>query len=182
LLFSVSLLPRLSKNVYLSQEKYLTLKSYSRKCGQRSHFFQQISTSKPNFIMKFSKFSIKISIMKSITNNLSKTVFCIKIVQQMAEISSKEGWKTSVSRQNRIKNPLENHDFFQVSHVFQPSFDNISAIWWPILMQNTILERLLVIDYMIEIWIWNFKNFMQKLGSKVKICWKKRDLWPHFLE
>jgi hypothetical protein len=29
--------------------------------------------------------------------NLSKTLFCIKIYQQMAEISSKEGWKTSIS-------------------------------------------------------------------------------------
>ncbi len=32
--------------------------------------------------------------MESTTNNLSKTVSCIKIDQEMAELSPKEGWKT----------------------------------------------------------------------------------------
>ncbi len=39
-------------------------------------------------------------------------------------------------------------------------------------MQNSVLERLLVVDYTIEIWIWNFENFMEKFGSDVEICWK----------
>ncbi len=39
-------------------------------------------------------------------------------------------------------------------------------------MQYTVLERLLVVDYMTEIWMWNFKNFIGKLGSKIEICWK----------
>jgi hypothetical protein len=42
-------------------------------------------------------------------------------------------------------------DFFEFSHVFQPSFDDISAICWPILMQNSVLETLLVVNYMNEI-------------------------------
>jgi hypothetical protein len=61
--------------------------------------------------------------------------------------------KHYISRKKRIKNPLENHAFFQVSHVFHHSFGDISAICWPILMQNTVLERLLVVDYMTEIWM-----------------------------
>jgi hypothetical protein len=53
----------------------------------------------------------------------------------------------------KFKKPLENYDLFELSHVFQPSFNDISAICWPIWMQNSVLERLLVVDYMTEIWI-----------------------------
>jgi hypothetical protein len=120
--------------------------------------------------MKFFKFHIRISGIKFTTNNLSKMVFCIG--QQISEISSKEGWKTCVSRKNRFKKTDRNHDLFEFPHVFQQSFDDISAICWPILMQNTILERLLVVDYMPEIQMSNFKNFMEKLASEVEICWK----------
>jgi hypothetical protein len=35
--------------------------------------------------------------------------------------------------------------------VFQHSSDDISAICWSILMQNSVLERLLVANYMTEI-------------------------------
>jgi hypothetical protein len=52
-----------------------------------------------------------------------------------------------------LKKLLENHDLFEVSHVFQLFLNDISAICWSILMQNSVLERLLVVDYMIEIWI-----------------------------
>ncbi len=52
-----------------------------------------------------------------------------------------------------LEKTLEKHDLFEVSHVFQPSFDDISAICWSILMQDTILERSLDVDYMAEIWI-----------------------------
>jgi hypothetical protein len=44
-------------------------------------------------------------------------------------------------------------DFWEKSSVFQYSFDDISAICWPILTKNIVLERLLVVDYMTEIWI-----------------------------
>jgi hypothetical protein len=40
-------------------------------------------------------------------------------------------------------------------------------------MQDTVLERSLVVEYTTEIWMWNFKNFMWKLSSKVEICWKR---------
>ncbi len=69
-----------------------------------------------------------------------------------------------------LKKPLENHDLFEVSHVFQPSFDEILAICWTIFMQISVLERLLVLDYKIEIWIRKFEIFMLKLGSEVEIC------------
>jgi hypothetical protein len=52
-----------------------------------------------------------------------------------------------------LKKPLEKHDLFEVSHVFKHSFGEISAICWMILMQNSVLERSLVVDYMAEIWI-----------------------------
>jgi hypothetical protein len=39
-------------------------------------------------------------------------------------------------------------------------------------MRNSILETLLVVDYMTEIWMWNFKNFIPKSGTEVEICWK----------
>jgi hypothetical protein len=48
-------------------------------------------------------------------------------------------------------------------------------------MQDTVLERLLVVDYMTDIWIRNLQNFVVKLVPEVEICWKKWDLWPHFL-
>jgi hypothetical protein len=39
LLFSVSWHPKLSQKVILVLRKFLELKSYSRKCSHRSHFF-----------------------------------------------------------------------------------------------------------------------------------------------
>jgi hypothetical protein len=48
---------------YKVPRKYLTLKSYSRKCGHRSHFFQQNSTLEPKFTTKFLKFRIQISVL-----------------------------------------------------------------------------------------------------------------------
>jgi hypothetical protein len=70
-----------------------------------------------------------------------------------------------------LKNVQElekNHDFLTVFlfafcekyNVFQPSFDDISASFWRILTQNSALERLLAVDYMFEIRMRNFKNFM----------------------
>jgi hypothetical protein len=38
-------------------------------------------------------------------------------------------------------------------HVFQSTFDDISTICWPILMQNSVLERSLAVDYVTEIWM-----------------------------
>jgi hypothetical protein len=60
-----------------------------------------------------------------------------------------------------VRNLKKNHgfltdflfDFWEKSSVFQYSLDDISAICWPILMQSSVLERLLVADYMTEIWI-----------------------------
>jgi hypothetical protein len=52
-----------------------------------------------------------------------------------------------------VKKPLQNYDFIKFLHVFQPSFDDNSAICWSILMQNSVLERLLVVENMTEIWI-----------------------------
>ncbi len=63
--------------------------------------------------------------------------------------------------------------FWRTTHVFQFSFDEILAICWPILMQDTVLESSLVVEYTAEIWIQNFKNFMAKFGFEIEICWKR---------
>jgi hypothetical protein len=52
----------------------------------------------------------------------------------------------SVSPQNPIKKPLEKHDLFEFSHVFQHSFGNISASFWSISLKNTDLETPLVVE------------------------------------
>jgi hypothetical protein len=44
-------------------------------------------------------------------------------------------------------------DFWEKSNIFQHSFADISAICWPILMKNSVLEMLLAIDYMSEIYL-----------------------------
>jgi hypothetical protein len=85
--------------------------------------------------MKFLKFHIQISVIKSTTNDLSKTLFCIKIGQQMAKISSKEGRQTTKKIEKHAK-IQKNHgfltdflfDFIELYNVFQPYFDDISAI------------------------------------------------------
>jgi hypothetical protein len=37
-------------------------------------------------------------------------------------------------------------------------------------MQDSALETLLVVDYMIKIWTQNLLNFIVKFGSKAEIC------------
>jgi hypothetical protein len=49
--------------------------------------------------------------------------------------------------------PLQNHDFIQLLHVFKPTFGDNSVICWSILMQDTVLKRLLVVNSMTAIWI-----------------------------
>ncbi len=53
----------------------------------------------------------------------------------------------------------------------------ISAICWPIWIKNSVLERLLVVDYMTEIRMWNFKNFMGK--PKFDKLWGVPKLFLH---
>ncbi len=86
--------------------------------------------------------------------------FGVKLSHEIFEISN------LIFSQKSNNKSVRKSWFFQVLHVFHPCFDDISAICWPIWMQNSVLERLLVVDYMTEIPMWNFKNFMGKLGSK----------------
>ncbi len=62
--------------------------------------------------------------------------------------------------------------------LFQPSFGDISAICWWILMQNSVLETSLVVDYMIEIRIRNFESsgFQSWLPSLKEKFWTLRHL------
>ncbi len=43
-------------------------------------------------------------------------------------------------------------------------------------MQDSVLETLWVVDYMIEIRTQNLLNFIVKFGSKDEISWKLKDL------
>ncbi len=73
---------------------------------------------------------------------------------------------------NKSNKPCFSNGFFiqfwWETDVFQHSFGK-----W-ILMQNSVLERLLVVDYMTDIWIWNLQNFVLKLVSEVENCYKKK--------
>jgi hypothetical protein len=43
-------------------------------------------------------------------------------------------------------------------------------------MKDSVLETLLVVDYMIEIWTQNLLSFLTKFGTKAEICWKLEEL------
>ncbi len=43
-------------------------------------------------------------------------------------------------------------------------------------MQDSILEALLVVDFMIKISAQSLLNFIVKFGSKAEICWKLEEL------
>ncbi len=81
------------QKIYICPKKILNTSKLFKEMWSKVPLFQQISTLETNFSMEISNFQIQISIIWS-TNNLSKTLICIKIVQQMAEISFKKGWKT----------------------------------------------------------------------------------------
>ncbi len=103
--------------------------SYSRKCDQRSHFFQQISSLEPNFATKFSRFQIQIPVMWFATNNVSKKLFCIKIHQHMAEISPKLGklvYKICTNFQYKTKN-IQECKMMNKPHHFQSIPSNSST-------------------------------------------------------
>jgi hypothetical protein len=48
-------------------------------------------------------------------------------------------------------------------------------------MQNSVLEALLVVLYMIKMTAQNFWNFIAKVGSKAEICRKLEELNRDFL-
>jgi hypothetical protein len=74
--------------------------------------------------MKFLKFHILILVMHYTTNDLSKTLFCIEIHQQMAEISSKECWKTQYKSIKSNKKFVRKPWFFSRFACFSTFF------WW----------------------------------------------------
>ncbi len=48
-------------------------------------------------------------------------------------------------------------------------------------MQDSVLETLLVVLYMIKITAQKFLNFIVKFGPKAEICWKLEELNQDFL-
>ncbi len=62
--------------------------------------------------------------------------------------------------------------FQSISHVFQQRIEYNFSFCESILMQDSVLETLLVEDYMIKIKAQNFWNFIVKFGTKNEICWK----------
>jgi hypothetical protein len=57
----------------------------------------------------------------------------------------------------------------------------ISSSSGSILIPDSVLKTLLVVDYTIYIWTQNLLNFIAKFGSKAEICWKLKDLKWIFL-
>ncbi len=66
--------------------------------------------------------------------------------------------------------------FQSISHVFRSSVEDISSFSGSILMKDSVLEALWVVDYMIEISAQSLLNFIVKFGSKAEICWKLKEL------
>ncbi len=79
---------------------------------------------------------------------------------------------------NRIK---KQYEILSISHVFRHSINDIfwSSGW--ILMQGSVLETLLVVDYIIKISSKSLSSFIVKFGSTAEICWKLEELKWHFL-
>jgi hypothetical protein len=96
--------------------------------------------------MKFLELSIQISAM-----TFPKRYFASKSTNKWLRYHQKNVEKRLFFVQIEFKKSVKNFDFIRFSPVFQPSFGDISAICWSILMQNSVLERLLVVDYMTEI-------------------------------
>ncbi len=112
------------QKIYICLKKIFGTSELFKKTLSQIPLFHQISTLEPNFSMKFLKFHILILVMYSTTNNLSKTVYCIKIHQQMAEISWKEGWKTLYFSQKANKKSVRKLWFFSSFACFSTFF------WW----------------------------------------------------
>ncbi len=81
--------------------KFLETSELSRKIHFNSSNFQQISALEPNLTINFVKFCAEILIVWSSTNNVSKTLSCIKIYPLELKISSilcqktcEIGWKS----------------------------------------------------------------------------------------
>ncbi len=151
----------------------MELQSYSRKCVSGLTFFSKFRLRSPTFPWNFWNFTSEFQACNLQLITFPKWYFASKStnkwlrynqknVEKRVEIQKSYGFLTDFL-----------FDFWEKTNVFQHSFDDISAICWSILMQNSALERLLVVDYMPGIRMWNFKNFMGKLGSEVQICWKK---------
>jgi hypothetical protein len=158
----------------LSQQKTLNFRVTQENVVTDPTFFSKFRLWGPTLTQNFANFKSKFQ-----SCNLQLITFLKRY------LASKSTNKWLRYRQNKDESRLflvQNHDFIQFLHVFQPSFGDNSAICWSIFMHDTVLERLLVVDYMTEILILNLQTFVLKLVPEVEICWKKWDLWPHFLE
>ncbi len=79
---------------YTCLKKIFGTSKLLKKMWSQIPLFQQISTSEPKFGMKFSKSKFQSCNLQLMTF-LKRRLFCIEIHQQIAQILSKEGWKTS---------------------------------------------------------------------------------------
>jgi hypothetical protein len=68
------------------------------------------------------------------------------------------------------------YKFQSISQVFRSSVEDISSSSSSILIQDSVLEMLLVVDFMIKISAQSLLNFIVKVGSKAEICWKLEEL------
>jgi hypothetical protein len=71
---------------------------------------------------------------------------------------------------------LKQHGFQSISQVFGHSIEDICGLCGWILMKDSVLVTLLVLDFIHKISVQIFLNFIVKFGSKVKICRKSEEL------
>ncbi len=74
-----------------------------------------------------------------------------------------------LNAQKHVKSNEKQYRFQSISHVFWYSIEDNSGFRGWILIQDSVLETLLVVDYMIKILPQNFWNFLTKFGCKDKI-------------
>ncbi len=132
----------------MSQQKFLNFRVIQENVVTDPTFFSKFRLRGPTLTQNFANFKSKFQSCNLQLITFLKRYLASKSTNKWLRYRQKKDESRLFLVQFELKKPLQNHDFIQFLHVFQPSFGDNSAICWPILMQDTVLERLLVVDYM----------------------------------
>jgi hypothetical protein len=80
-------------------------------------------------------------------------------------------WNTKLWNLIPISLPTGMDFIYGIVRVFWQKVEDIFSLRGSILMKDSFLETLLVVDYMIKVSVQNFWNFTAKFGLKAEICW-----------
>jgi hypothetical protein len=137
----------------LSQQKTLNFRVIQENVLTDTTFVSKFRLQRPTLTENFANFKSKFQSCNLQLITFLKRYRASKSTNKWLRYRQNKDESRLFLVQIELKKPLQNHEFIQFLHVFQPSFDDNSAICWPILMHDIVLERLLVVDYMTEIWI-----------------------------